>query len=66
MGPAVAEVSPRTLGFSTANGAIFNNTDGSLELNLNVLVDDADIDADDIPCTADGELFIAYIMLGDD
>ncbi|MCK5612908.1 hypothetical protein KAR91_64135 [Candidatus Pacearchaeota archaeon] len=68
LGPAVAEVSPRTRGISVAGdtGEIHDNTDGSLEINLNVLVDDADIDADGIVCTATGELHIAYMMLGDD
>ncbi len=66
LGPAVAEVSPRTRGVTGTTGVILDNTAGDLELNLNVLVDDADISADDIACTADGELKLAYIMLGDD
>jgi hypothetical protein len=68
MGPAVAEVSPRTRGTSLAadTGEIHDNTDGSLEINLNVLVDDASIDADGVAMLANGELQIAYIVLGDD
>lgn len=63
---ATAEVSPRTRSASTATGAILDNTDGSLEINLNLLVDDANISADDIGFTVDGEIHIAYIILGDD
>lgn len=65
VGPAVAEVSPRTRG---ANGtqAMFDNTDNSLEINCSVLVDDLDISADGINAVLRGELYVAYIVLGDD
>ncbi len=65
---ATAEVSPRTRSLSlTADcGVHYDNTDGSLELNLNVLVDAADITGDDSVLTISGELYIAYIVLGDD
>lgn len=65
---ATAEVGPRTRGVSTAteSGVVFDNTDNSLEMNLNVLVDDNDISADGIAFIATGELHVAYIMLGDD
>lgn len=68
LGPAVAEVSPRTRGISVNadTGEVHDNTDGSLELNLNVLVDDADIDADGIACTVTGILQISYVMLLND
>ncbi len=66
---ATAEASPRTRG-AQADGAlagqIFDNTDGSLELNLNLLIDDADISADGIVMTVNGDLFISFTMLGDD
>ncbi len=66
---ATAEASPRTRG-AQADGAlagqVFDNTDGSLELNLNLLVDDADISADGIVMTVNGDLFISFTMLGDD
>lgn len=65
VGPAVAEASPRTRGTSSA-ATIIDNTDGSAELNLNVLVDDADISADGIDVTAVGHLFLSYVVLGDD
>lgn len=65
IGPAVATVSPRTRGVN-ATQAILDNTDGSLELNLNVLVDDADISADDVAIVANGELFLCFVVLGDD
>lgn len=61
---ATSEVSPRTRG--TGTGGIFDNTDGSLEINLNLLVDDAHIGADDLTFLATGELYISYMVLGDD
>lgn len=46
---------------------IYDNTDASLELNLNVLIDAADMTDDTTAVfTATGELHLAYIMLGDD
>lgn len=62
---ATAEVSPRTRG-ANATAVLLDNTDGSLELNLQLLIDDADISADGIAMTADGEVMLAYIVLGDD
>lgn len=47
-------------------GVVLDNTDGSLELNLNLLIDDADISADGVELTLTGVLVIAYIVLGDD
>lgn len=69
VGPAVAEASPRTRGTQSDGakcGQVFDNTDGSLELNLSLLVDDADISADGIAMTVVGELHIVYVTLGDD
>ncbi len=65
---ATAEVSPRTRGVSVDGeaGVMYDNTDGSLELNLNILVDAADITGDDSVLTIDGELYVSYIVLGDD
>lgn len=63
---ATAEVSPRTRGVN-ATQAIFDNTDGSLEINLNFITDDNDVtDSTAVTMTVDGELHIAYIILGDD
>lgn len=66
---ATAEVSPRTR--ATQNdgslaGQVFDNTDGSLELNLNLLIDDADISADNIDMSVTGDIWIQFVMLGDD
>lgn len=64
---ATAEVSPITRGESTANAVMFDNTDGSLELNLQVLIDAADIvDDENVDLTVEGLLSIAFIVLGDD
>lgn len=50
---------------SFAGPVIFNNRDGSLELNLNVIIDDAAINGVGTLRT-DGVLYIAYAKLGDD
>jgi len=65
---ATAEVGLRTraTGATATNAAVFDNTDGSLEINVNLLIDDASIRADDITFTLIGDLHISYIMLGDD
>lgn len=65
---ATAELSPMTRGVAATatNAAILDNTDGSLELNLSLLVDDADIGADDLVFTVNGHLIISYVVLGDD
>jgi hypothetical protein len=66
---ATAEVSPFTSGVSTASEApaIIDNTAGLLELNLNILVDAADIvDDTNVDLLVDGVLHIAYIVIGDD
>lgn len=62
---AASEDAPRTRGTGAA-GSIVDNTDGSLELNLSLLIDDADISADNVALTATGEVHLAYIVLGDD
>lgn len=64
-GAATAKVSPRVRG-TNATQVILDNTDGSLELNLQLLVDDANISADGCAFTATGEVFLSYIVLGDD
>ncbi len=68
LGPAVSSVTPRTRGVSTdaLSGVVLDNTDGSLEINLNVLIDDVDISADDTTSTFDLDLDLSYIVLGDD
>ncbi len=65
---ATAEVSPKTRSVSTDGeaGVLYDNTDGSLELNLNILVNAAHISGDDSVLTITGELYIAYIVLGND
>lgn len=66
LGAATAEVSPRVRAFNAAQ-AMFDNTDNSLELNLNVLIDAADItDGATVVLTASGILQLAYIVMLDD
>ncbi len=65
---ATAEVSPRTRSVSADGeaGVMYDNTDGSLELNLNILVDTGDITGNDSVLTINGQLYISYIVLGND
>lgn len=69
LGAATAKLSPLARG-TQADGAftgvVLDNTDGSLELNLQLLIDDANISANGVPFTANGVLHLAYIVLGDD
>lgn len=66
VGPAVAKVSPRTRSVN-ATQIMLDNTDGSLELNLNLLVDAADIvDGASADMTINGELTLLYSVMGDD
>lgn len=64
---AVSSVSTvRAVSTGTESGTIFDNTDGSLEINANLIVDDADINADDQTATLRGVLQLTYIVLLDD
>lgn len=65
LGAATSKVSPRARG-ANATQVMLDNTDGSLELNLNLLIDDASISADGIDFVVNGILDLAYIVLGDD
>lgn len=62
---ATAGLSPVTRS-SNATVVMLDNTDGSLELNLNFIVADATISADDVPFVVDGYIELVYIVLGDD
>lgn len=62
----VSGVSSANRGVSTATQeVIIDNTAGTGEINLNLLIDDADI-SDDDTLTLTGDFHIAYIVLGDD
>lgn len=65
IGAATARLSP-VLRIPTAAQSIIDNTDGSAEINLNLLVDDASISANGVVVTATGVLSILYAVLGDD
>lgn len=65
LGAATAGLSPLVRAASTAAPSILDNTDGALELNLNLIIDDANISGT-ADFTASGVIHIAYIMLGDD
>ena len=65
LGAATAGVSPVARG-ANATQAMLDNTDNSLELNVNLLIDDANISADTQALTVSGVVHLAYIVLGDD
>jgi hypothetical protein len=66
LGAATAQLSPRVRSVN-ATQAILDNTDGSLELNLNLLVDAANIvDGATAVMTINGELTLLYSVMGDD
>lgn len=65
LGAATGGVSPMARGVGSTSSMV-DNTDGSLELNLNLLIDDANISADDQDLTVTGIVDVAYIVLGDD
>lgn len=64
LGAATAGVSPEVRS-SGATAAVLDNTDGSLEVNLNLIIDDANISGT-ADFTASGWVEIAYAVLGDD
>lgn len=64
LGAATAGVSP-TVRATAATAATFDNTDGSLEVNLNLIVDDANISGT-ADFTADGMVEILYAVMLDD
>lgn len=65
LGAATAGVSPVARGTGNTS-VVLDNTDGSLELNFNLIIDDANISADDQAVTVDGYMVLSYIVLGDD
>jgi hypothetical protein len=65
LGAATAGVSPMVRG-ANATQVMLDNTDGSLEVNLNLLLDDASVSADDQDFTVSGVLSLSYVVLGDD
>jgi hypothetical protein len=63
---ATGGVSPRTRGVSAADATeILDNTDGSLEVNLNLTIADASISGTG-SFVVDGVIELVYIVLGDD
>lgn len=63
---ATAEVSAGVRGVN-ATPAIFDNTDGSLEINLNVLLDADEVtNAETVAIAVTGTVDLIYTVLGDD
>jgi hypothetical protein len=63
--PRIRALTANTSGVLTSNVTILDNTDGDLELNLNLLIDNASID-DEAVVRAQGVLYLAYMVMGDD
>lgn len=74
LGPATARVtafhrsqSAATGHLLTNNAMLIDNTAGTVNLNLNVLIDAADItDATNAPLTVDGVVYLDCVIMGDD
>jgi len=67
IGAATAEVIATVRAESTANGVFFNNTDGSLEVNFNLLIDAADItDDESVNITVKGVVTLSMVVIEDD
>lgn len=64
LGAATAKVSP-TIRMTNATQVVLDNTDDSLEVNANVLIDDANISSN-APCLLNGYVVLSYVVLGDD
>lgn len=63
---ATSEIGVRTRAVNAVQ-AMLDNTDNSLEVNINVLIDAADItDDESVILTINGEIELCYIVLGDD
>ena len=62
---ATGRVSPRTRG-ANATQLMLDNTDKTLEININVLIDDASVSADGNACFLNGEISLVYSVILDD
>lgn len=62
---ATAGVSPMTR-TTSATQSIIDNTNGTTNINLSILVDDADIDADGVEFEVTYTICLSYIMMLDD
>ena len=67
IGPATAEVIAAARFVEAHGDVILDNTDGSLEINLNMLIDAANIvDDESVVITLSGTIELAYTVLSDD
>lgn len=65
LGASANRVSPRGR-LTQATQTVLDNTDNSLEINMNVTVPDADISANGVVMAVDGDLVLSYVVLADD
>lgn len=65
LGAATSGISP-TGRITNATQVILDNTDDSLELNLGMTIPDLDISANGQILALDGEIYLSFVVLGDD
>lgn len=65
LGAATAGVSPSVRAVNAVQ-AILDNTDSTIEINLNLLIDDLSISANAQGLTVTGVVYISFMVLGDD
>jgi hypothetical protein len=63
LGAATSKVSP-TKRVTNVTPFVFDNTDGAGEINLSLLIDDANISADDVAFTVNGTVSLVMANLG--
>lgn len=64
LGPATSSVA--TAAANNVTAAVIDNSAGTGAVNLNMLVDDASISADDVPVAVTGYVTVVVTVLGDD
>jgi hypothetical protein len=64
LGAATANVSPRVR-ITNATQSMLDNTDNSLEINLNVTVPDLDISANGVILSVTADIVLSYVVMAD-
>jgi hypothetical protein len=63
---ATGKVSPRTRSVSGSSILVLDNTDTTIGVNLNLVIDDGSISADNVTIVANGYVDLRFAILGDD
>ena len=59
-------VNKRAMHAKAESGEVFDNTDSSIDMNLNIIIPDADISVNPSSVLVTGNVTVAYLLLGDD